>query len=60
MENYLRKEFIYYIKGKVKIRFIFYLINIRANLALDIFLLIKYSSPIFYEAPCKAVSIWSK
>lgn len=47
MENDLQKEFICYIKGKIKIRFIFYLIKICANSELDIFLLSKYSFSIF-------------
>lgn len=49
MENNLQKEFICYIKGKIKIRFIFYLIKICANSVLDIFLLSKYSFSIVTE-----------
>lgn len=47
--NNSQKEFICYIKGKIKIRFIFHLIKISANSASDIFLLSKYSFSIFKE-----------
>lgn len=60
MENNLQKEFICYIKGKIKIQFIFYLIKICANSALDVFLLSKYSFFVFYGAPYKSVPTQSK